>query len=1014
MADTRRNRARWWAQAVAACVLAAPAQGEQVCTLSTLGDKDFNGISGSSDADVVAVGKDGNIARYDGVSWTAEASPTTEELNDVEVVSSALAYAVGKKGTVLHYDGAGWTARATPDDKELQGVWGDSPSAAWAAGKNGTLISWNGTAWVDVGAAAGTGDREMVDLWGHASEVWALDSDGVLYRFDRITGAWDSPDGACDVGGGNFVDLWGDGSGTLYLVKKELVYRYDGITCSTVATASKDLLGVYGNGSRVIAVGKDGRVLEYDGAVWVETVEAADDLRDVWMSAAGNAYYSGKKGQLTACTCVDCAIPGFVVRHDGYGIHCIDEPVTVDVVDIVGGGPYPDLTATMVLDTQSGSGSWSLLSGGGALSDATPGDGLATYTWPGGEATATFALSYRAGAPSLDVDAYDAADPATRDDDSEGLLAFTPSGFTVTAAAVPNPPPATLAPFAGPVTAGSDFALHIAAFGQTPTDPVCGIIESYDGPRDLAFWFAYDDPATGTRAPTIDAIAAAPGEGAAGLQPVAFVDGQAVVTTRYKDAGRISIYLKDPAAHADLPDGIRGATAPFVSLPARFQLSAIAAAGTPNPGAADADGAVFVAAGDPFSVTVTALDAAGDPTPNYGRESTPETVTLTTTLVAPAGGANPPLDAGAGFGPFAAGQATGTSFSWPEVGIVRLVPAVGDGDYLGAGNVLGTASGNVGRFIPHHFATAVNAPVLATACAAGGFSYVGEAFGYSVAPVIAVTAESAGATTTANYGGAFWKLDNASLGARTYSSAAGALDLSGLPPASADPVIVDAGGGSGTLTFSAGSGLVFQRLTPVAPFEADISLSVNVRDADAVAATPDPVSFGVPGGMAFDAGRTMRYGRVVVASALGSERIDLPVPVEAQYFVDPATGFVRNPDEACNAAITLSLTDYAGNLDAGETCARDSGAPGQSGAGCAAPAPAAVAWREPATAGDYNLHLAAPGPGNDGSVTVTAEVPAWLRYDWDGASAGDENPAGRVTFGIFRGDDATVYTREIY
>ena len=58
-------------------------------------------------------------------------------------------------------------------------------------------------------------------------------------------------------------------------------------------------------------------------------------------------------------------------------------------------------------------------------------------------------------------------------------------------------------------------------------------------------------------------------------------------------------------------------------------------AGNPNLGAADSSGPKFIAAGDPFSATVTAFDAEGDVTPNYGQESIPETVRLSANLANP-------------------------------------------------------------------------------------------------------------------------------------------------------------------------------------------------------------------------------------------------------------------------------------------------------------------------------------------------------------------------------------------
>ena len=59
---------------------------------------------------------------------------------------------------------------------------------------------------------------------------------------------------------------------------------------------------------------------------------------------------------------------------------------------------------------------------------------------------------------------------------------------------------------------------------------------------------------------------------------------------------------------------------------------------------------------------MTALDAEGDATPNYGQEVIPEDVRLDVQLVEPAGGASPAVTATVGFGAFSAGSATGFDF----------------------------------------------------------------------------------------------------------------------------------------------------------------------------------------------------------------------------------------------------------------------------------------------------------------------------------------------------------------
>lgn len=714
--------------------------------------------------------------------------------------------------------------------------------------------------------------------------------------------------------------------------------------------------------------------------------------------------------------CTNCGGVEFTINHDNFGINCVPEILRIDVVDSIAGTPRTDYNAQITLDTQNGRGTWSLVSGSGVLTDAGADDGLATYTWPLGESSAEFALSYTNGNATFDIDAYQTSDPATRDDDSEGNISFSPNGFTVTAVALPNPPPALVVPFSAAQIAGADFPLHIAAYGQTPNNPTCGVIESYTGVKNLKFWSGYINPISGSRLVAIDTNPVSSAEATASVSSVAFTNGQAVVSGKYKDAGRIQISVKDDSnTHPDLPTGIRGATAGFVSKPDQFVLSNIEdGAGNPNPTAADANGGMFVAAGEVFSVTVTALDAEGDATPNYGQESIAETVILTPGLVAPIAGNNPPLGAPTSFGPFAGGEATGSNFSWPEVGIITLTPSVGDGSYLGAGDVPGQATANVGRFTAHHFTAALNTPSFSTTCSAGSFSYIGESFTYSNVPEITVTARALAGEITENYTGGFFKISNASLPDPVYLSAPATLDISGLPPGGSDPAVADLGAGVGTLTFSGGGGLSYLRTTEESPFDADIRLSMNIVDSDSVVAAGNPLIFGVAGGMLFDSGATMRYGRARLFNAYGSELVDLSLQLRTEYFVDPATGFVPNVDDVCTSAVTLALGGFTDNLSVGDTCVLDSGAPGASEEGCAVAGPPALRYREPPLGGDFNLYLRAPGATNDGSTAATADVPDWLEYDWDAGLPGLEDPTGTAVFGIFRGADRRIYTRELY
>ena len=704
----------------------------------------------------------------------------------------------------------------------------------------------------------------------------------------------------------------------------------------------------------------------------------------------------------------------FLVANSAYGLYCLAQAVTVTARD-ASNNPVPTYNGTITLSTTTGRGTWSLTSGGGTLVDATPDDGLASYTFPGNQSSATFALSYKAGGATVTVHAAQSSPTVINDDGTQSAMVFSPSGFTVTSAPFSSPAGGVPA-FATPQIAGNNFNVYITAYGQSPTDATCGILTGYTGAKNLKFWSTYVNPATGTIAPTINATAIASLEASAVAQSITFASGQATVAAKYKDVGSISISMKDDTTgNPSLPTGIRGSTGTFVSVPANFLVSNIKRTSDSfaNPAASTASGTVFITAGQSFTATVTAVESGGATTPNYGRESTPESVAFNTTLVLPAVGHAPAVSGTAGA--FTNGVATGTAFAWLEVGIMKLVPHVADGDYLGAGDVPGAATGNVGRFTPNSFAVALNTPVFGTGCTAGTFTYVGQPFTYTVAPVITVTAQAFAGATTQNYTGSLFRLTNASLTGRAYTPtpASPALDTSGLPATSVDPAIVNLGAGQATLTFGAGTGLSFAHGSAVAPFAANITLAINVIDLDAITAV-NPVSFGAGTGISFSTGATQRYGRMVLHNAVGSELLDLPTSLTTEYYLSATLGFTPNTADSCTVAPTLAFSAYQANLSAGETCVRDSGSPGASGLGCAAAASASLRYRSTALAGDFNLWLAAPGSGNNGAVTVTANAPTWLKYLWSVSSGVAANPAGMASFGLFPGPASRVYQREVY
>jgi hypothetical protein len=426
-------------------------------------------------------------------------------------------------------------------------------------------------------------------------------------------------------------------------------------------------------------------------------------------------------------------------------------------------------------------------------------------------------------------------------------------------------------------------------------------------------------------------------------------------------------------------------------------------------------GTITHKAGRPLSVRATAVNAAGTPATTANYVGSPSA-----TLTACAGAA-----CTATFGnltlttTFVAGQLISDTGSYDNVGAFQLqlvdstFAAVdgSDGSTAAERNITSAAI-TVGRFIPDHFAVSLNTPTFGTAC--GSFTYIGQKFNYTTAPVITVTAQDFANNTTTLYAtaGGWWRITNASLTGKTYAAATGTLDTSAVP--GTDPVIVSSGAGVGTLTFSSGTGLLFDRATPPvpAPYNADISLALNVIDADGVSYASNPASFGAAttgNGIAFSSGKPMRFGRLRLSNASGSQLISMPIRIETQYWNGAA--FVTSAD-TCTSISTanVALGNYQKNLNSGETAVSSVGA--FSGG---------VAWLRLSAPGaanngsvDVSVNLTGAGAGNSCTASMAASTGSGLSHlqgAWCGTPYG-RDPTARATFGVNTNTNQMIYQRE--
>ncbi|MBS1228571.1 MAG: LamG protein [Proteobacteria bacterium] len=529
---------------------------------------------------------------------------------------------------------------------------------------------------------------------------------------------------------------------------------------------------------------------------------------------------------------------------------------------------------------------------------------------------------------------------------------------------------------------------HVSGVTQTLTitaaktdDKTKTCVPAFNGvSRNVKLRFAYVNPASGAATPVVPAVGSASPPTSALATAIdlslamTFTSGVATTNFRYNDAGSLSVSASytGSAATGDVGlvmDTVAGSA--FVVAPANFLISGIPAAP--------------LTAGSPFNITVTARNNSGATTANFGRETpiaTAATALLTSSNPLPGlGNATAISQTLSGFNKGVAS----TDLKWNEVGTVDITATTSK--YLASSlDVVGTQAA-VGRFKPAYFDT-----IVSHGCS-GAFTYAGL-----TTPAIAgqpftveVKAKRYGgdltdSTNTANYAGTAW---------------AKAVTLS------------DANGGSGTLANNSFTATDFVSgkakrddvsYAMATKLTAPYALTIRAVDVDSVSSSGHT-----------EGSTPTRSGRLRPSNAFGSEKVDLKMPVQAQYW--SGKSWVLNSDDSCTSLPASAFALYPFGIATSASAVALSS--GKSDLTLTKPSPS------PVTTGyvDVAANLGASGSGNDLScltyATTQASTPAglpWLRSLNGNCSATyDRDPSARASFGIYSPESKrTVDVRESY
>lgn len=471
-------------------------------------------------------------------------------------------------------------------------------------------------------------------------------------------------------------------------------------------------------------------------------------------------------------------------------------------------------------------------------------------------------------------------------------------------------------------------------------------------------------------------------------------NGKAGTSLMYADVGAVTLnaqYLQaTPAGNAKVT-GSDG----FTAAPARFAF-VIKKPGAPNtlyPGPlapVAADNPIFMKAGEPFIAALKVVNYIGNPTPNFGKETTPETYALTQKVLLPIdNAANPALSQQ--FQPLVNGVGAEVQTSWNEVGILNFEAKLNNiTGYLGAGapSFVTTGSINVGRFIPDHFRTEMTGAAVLTStpmdcptamgCPTAFPKYIfsGQAADLRV---IAYTAGTGGIAR--NYTAASGLAKDIAVTAWGALGVNNGVELSGAAnpgggsmqapylsvPASSFNDNINKGVGHGTIQY----GWPLSAL--VAP------TNVYFR------ATSEGVSSLRSSGTV-EGGLALVSGRLLVVNNYGSEHYSMPVTVRAQYW-NGAAAYLDSALAGSTPVPKLNFTAcQKGLLKADGSC---------------------VTIKQlnntPLTfqAGRATFQLAKPGVAGSTSLDLKDTVP-YMRP-----------AAGKLTFGVYNAGPV-LYLREVY
>lgn len=245
---------------------------------------DTLGVSAPNTIGAWAVGSSGAIVYYDTGTevWVLDAQSgiiTAENLNGILVYDiNTDVYAVGDNGTILYWDGVSWTALASGTTETLTGITYDGNGDLWICGTNGILLK--STDWVTWTAISSGVTKRLNYIWFTVSRDvgYAVGADGIILSIIPSTNTVSAISSGLPTGIGSMlfgIDITSEMSGFV-VGNSGNILSWDGNNFyESPSPTQYALADVAGSSVNVVfAVGMDGIILKLMADTYGTTLES--------------------------------------------------------------------------------------------------------------------------------------------------------------------------------------------------------------------------------------------------------------------------------------------------------------------------------------------------------------------------------------------------------------------------------------------------------------------------------------------------------------------------------------------------------------------------------------------------------------------------------------------------------------------------------------------------------------------------------------------------------------------